>query len=99
MPPATDIAEEIRDSEFMTEVEELITGCYEHPLHSDGALPRTQRFEFDESEDGQMLEFRLIYSGRLPAEKSNNTRVADKHRIRKHFHKQLAELWKHNREL
>ncbi|HUO32111.1 MAG TPA: hypothetical protein VMU80_23025 [Bryobacteraceae bacterium] len=39
------------------------------------------------------MEFRLIYDGRLPAQSRNNARVSDKHRIRKVFHKQLAELW------
>jgi hypothetical protein len=38
------------------------------------------------------LEFRLVYKGRLPAETSR-PRVKDKHRIRKHFHRQLKELW------
>jgi hypothetical protein len=44
------------------------------------------------------MEFRLTYKGRLPAEKwSYNVeyaRAEDKHRLRKHFHLQLRELWK-----
>jgi len=40
------------------------------------------------------VEFRLIYQGKLPAASQTNTRVSDKHRIRKALHPQLRELWK-----
>jgi hypothetical protein len=54
------------------------------------------------------LEFRLIYQGSLPSEKCEDKlvvgsggygRAKDKHRLRKHFHLQLKELWKQHPEL
>lgn len=38
------------------------------------------------------MEFRLIFEGFLPS--GNQSRVKEKHNIRKQLHKQLAELWK-----
>ena len=35
------------------------------------------------------MEFVLYYRGSLKA----NGRPTDKHKLRKHFHKQLSELW------
>jgi hypothetical protein len=52
----------------------------------------TQRFVFDEEPEGSILELRLLYKGRLPAETSR-PRVHDKHHIRRCFHAQLKELW------
>jgi hypothetical protein len=40
------------------------------------------------------MEFRLTYQGRLPVASTTNTRVLDKHRIRKVLHPQLRELWR-----
>ena len=49
------------------------------------------------------MEFRLIYKGRLPAEKwsfyEEYARAEDKQRLRKHFHLQLRELWKQHPDL
>ena len=45
------------------------------------------------------MEFRLIYRGQLPAQKSgggHGKRLQEKHAIRKVIHKQLAVLWKEN---
>lgn len=39
------------------------------------------------------MEFRLVYSGRLPAASGSDTRSVDKHNIRKVLHRQLKELW------
>jgi hypothetical protein len=39
------------------------------------------------------MEFRLLYDGPLKATTTSNTRVSDKHAIRKQLHKQLAILW------
>lgn len=44
------------------------------------------------------MEFRLIYKGALPSERSS-PRPRDKHQIRRIFHEQLAELWKQHRFL
>jgi hypothetical protein len=55
-------------------------------------LPRVQRFIFDEDSEGNTLEFRMVYKGRLPAETSK-PRVQDKHRIRKELHLQIRDLW------
>jgi hypothetical protein len=41
-----------------------------------------------------MLEFRLLYQGRLLGASRENTRPELKHAIRKEFHPQLKELWK-----
>lgn len=54
----------------------------------------------DELEDkGHVVEFRLIYRGRLPAASASSTRNTDKHRIRPEFHKQLKILWQEHRGL
>jgi hypothetical protein len=51
------------------------------------------------------MEFRLIYQGPLPAEKCEDKlagkpgRAKEKHRLRKHFHLQLRELWKQHPDL
>lgn len=45
------------------------------------------------------MEFRLIYKGSLPAEGSSGGRATEKQRLRKHFHKQLRELWKQHPDL
>jgi len=49
------------------------------------------------------VEFRLIYRGSLPPEKWSYTdqyaRAEDKHKLRKHFHPQLRELWKQHPDL
>lgn len=42
------------------------------------------------------MQFRLTYRGRLPAESRSETRAADKQRIRREMHRQLAELWEVN---
>ncbi len=42
------------------------------------------------------MEFRLIYRGSLHGAGRGDTRAPEKHRIRKEFHVQLAELWKQN---
>ena len=45
------------------------------------------------------MEFRLTYEGPLKAATRDNSRMRDKHVIRKEFHKQLAELWRVQRPL
>jgi hypothetical protein len=54
------------------------------------------------------VEFRLIYQGPLPSEKCEDKlvvgsggygRAKDKHRLRKHFHLQLRELWQQHPDL
>jgi hypothetical protein len=49
------------------------------------------------------VEFRLIYDGPLPPDRNDLTgmsaRATDKHRLRKHFHVQLRELWKQHPDL
>jgi hypothetical protein len=40
------------------------------------------------------MEFTLLYRGQLRAASAGNTRVREKHAIRKQFHKQLKELWR-----
>jgi len=49
------------------------------------------------------MEFRLIYEGPLPAEKCEETgkrgRAREKQELRKHFHKQLRELWRQHPDL
>jgi Holliday junction resolvase RusA-like endonuclease len=43
--------------------------------------------------EGPTVEFRLVYQGALKAATGSNSRVREKHLIRKEFHKQLALLW------
>src|ERR1700687_3316817 len=76
-------------------------------------LPSIQVFNYYEPEDpdgsgGRRVEFRLIYQGSLPSEKCEDKlvvgsggygRAKDKHRLRKHFHLQLRELWKEHPDL
>jgi len=66
-------------------------------------LPRTDTFNYYKAEDGVTVEFRLIYKGPLPADRNDRTgqsvRAEDKHRLRKHFHLQLRELWKQHPDL
>jgi hypothetical protein len=54
------------------------------------------------------MEFRLLYQGSLPSEKCEDKlvmgsggygRAKDKHRLRKHFHLQMRELWQQHPEL
>jgi hypothetical protein len=66
-------------------------------------LPRTDVFNYYKAEDGTTVEFRLIYKGPLPADRTDRTgqsvKAEDKHRLRKHFHLQLRELWKQHPDL
>jgi hypothetical protein len=45
------------------------------------------------------MEFRLTYEGSLPAEGRAGGRTREKQLLRKHFHKQLRELWKQHPDL
>lgn len=58
-------------------------------------LPRVQNFDFyDPPEaEGIELEFRLLYSGPLPAATGGENRKAEKNAIRKAIHVQLAAFW------
>jgi hypothetical protein len=59
--------------------------------------PYTTSLLFEEAWDTEVeaLEFRLVYEGPLPAQKSGGKgcRLAEKHAIRKALHPQLRELW------
>lgn len=61
-------------------------------IYASEELPKTEVLFHDGEEDGLKLEFRLTYRGSLHSAQSQS-RVAEKHRIRKHFHRQLANLW------
>ena len=45
------------------------------------------------------MEFRLTYRGSLPSASRGDSRVKEKHAIRKHLHKQLRELKRIREEL
>jgi hypothetical protein len=66
-------------------------------------LPNVRRWAFEPwptvPASGVEMEFRLVYSGRLPAASQSDTRVREKHAIRRVFSKQLAELWRTNPRL
>jgi hypothetical protein len=62
-------------------------------------LPHTEVFDYYEAVDGRKMDFRLIYRGSLPAEGSGGSRTKEKQMLRKHFHKQLRELWKQHPDL
>ena len=63
--------------------------------HGYGGEAHVQSPNYSESaeEKGFEVEFKLVYQGLLPAESSKHSRTAEKHAIRKYFHKQLKELW------
>lgn len=52
--------------------------------------------DWPETIEGEELEFRLTYRGRLPSLQGNDRRIDDKQRIRKHLHPQLRYLWETN---
>lgn len=66
-------------------------------------LPHVENFKLYDSEEGQTMEFRLFYQGSLPPEKWSYTqpyaRAKDKHKLRKHFHLQMRELWRQHPDL
>ena len=39
------------------------------------------------------MGFRLTYMGKLPLQSSRGSMLAEKHKIRRHLHTQLKELW------
>jgi hypothetical protein len=59
-------------------------------------LPSFQilRYQDDPDEVGKIVEFRLVYRGKLPAASPNNTRNKEKHEIRCDLHRQLKTLWR-----
>jgi hypothetical protein len=66
-------------------------------------LPRVQLLKFsspDADAKGTSVEFRLVYQGPLPSQKSGGTsRIPEKQAIRKAMHKQLAKVWQQRRVL
>jgi hypothetical protein len=62
-------------------------------------LPRVERIDLFDPEPGEVMEFRLTYKGTLPSEGSGGSRTKEKHQLRKHFHKQLRELWQQHPDL
>src|SRR5215472_5818316 len=51
------------------------------------------RGDFYDDPELTTMEFRLTYEGELRAATHNDSKVANKHHIRKQLHKQLARLW------
>jgi hypothetical protein len=49
--------------------------------------------------EGDLLEFRLLYSGRVLGANKKNTRPEAKHALRREFHQQLRQLWASNKNL
>lgn len=63
--------------------------------HEIEELPLTRVWRYDDwPTGGQVVEFRLIYKGRLPSEGKADSRVVAKHDARRQFHRQLLMLWK-----
>jgi hypothetical protein len=52
-----------------------------------------------EAVEGECVQFRLLYSGRLLGASRSDTRAALKHKIRLEFHPQLKRLWETNASL
>jgi hypothetical protein len=54
------------------------------------------RYQAWPEDDGEDVEFRLIYKGELPAQGAGTggSRIKEKHAIRKQLHGQLRELWR-----
>lgn len=53
----------------------------------------------DPIEEGNCVEFRLLYSGPLLGASRNSTRASEKHELRRAFHPQLRRLWETHRSL
>ena len=51
-------------------------------------------FEPNTEREGERVEFRLVYDGRLPAASQSENRSKEKHAIRKALHPQLRTLWR-----
>jgi len=67
-------------------------------VYSEWDFPRTETLRLYEPDEGGQMEFRLIYQGPLRPERDERIpgasgRAKDKHKLRKHFHRQLRELW------
>jgi hypothetical protein len=62
---------------------------------------KTQVWDFTgEPVEGEgIVEFRLLYGGRLLGASRNDTRAKMKHELRREFHPQLRQLWASNRNL
>jgi hypothetical protein len=61
---------------------------YEPPLSYHWSDPPDDELGYTD-----LMEFRLVYEGPLLAASNSNTRVREKHQIRKQLHRQLKELW------
>lgn len=63
----------------------------------------SQIYNFQEADEGEEMEFHLLYQGPLRAESRSSSgphgRATDKQCLRKHFHPQLRELWQLDPEL
>jgi hypothetical protein len=44
----------------------------------------------------EFMRFTLVYDGQLPAQTTHDSRVFEKHAIRKQLHGQLADIWNHH---
>ena len=67
-----------------------------------GELPEVycdHNYDLNDEEMVDIMEFRLVYEGSLPASGNSSRHPKEKHAIRKVFHTQLAELWEHNKLL
>lgn len=61
-------------------------------------LPSTVCFPYQSwpEEKGVLVEFRLMYKGKLPAQNSGGGFIKEKHLVRRQLHRQLRELWQQN---
>ena len=50
-------------------------------------------FQPEPCEEGDIVQFRLVYEGPLPSGSSKHPRKEEKHAIRRAIHSQLAQLW------
>src|SRR5271157_1516708 len=64
-------------------------------------FPHTQVYDYTGEPVGgpHVVEFRLLYGGKLLGASRNDTRAAMKHEIRRLFHPQLRQLWSLNPNL
>lgn len=75
----------------------MVTIYLTHQAGLSDDLPAVQCWQFDQWDgEGESVEFRLVYAGRLPAQTQAKTRRKDKHHVRQMLHPQLAELWRVN---
>jgi len=75
-------------------------GHLENSVYQTKSAATGQRFVFQDAPDvpADLMEFRIVYRGPLPAQGSGDSRAKEKQAIRKYLHPQLKEWWSQNQD-